>query len=150
MLATHSRSERLTTVLERIRELGPTVRGRAVEAKRAGRHSNKTIADLDGTGALNIGSPAEFGGDELSVRQQLDVVSDVSTWDGSCGWVVWVGASTDWILAGSGARVVEEVYGPQWIGLRDAGSSHFPASLGRAKRVQDGWVISGGPWTFGS
>jgi alkylation response protein AidB-like acyl-CoA dehydrogenase len=149
-VATQESSERLATVLDKVRELGPTLRGRALDAERAGRLSEETIADLDATGAFNIGSPAEFGGDELSVRQQLDVVSEVAKWDGSCGWSVWVGASTNWIPAGSGARVVEEVYGCEWVGPRVAGSSHFPASRGRAKRVEDGWVISGGPWTFGS
>ncbi len=149
-LATQTTSERLTTILDKVRELGPTLRSRALDAERAGRHSDETIADLDATGAFNIGSPAEFGGDELSVRQQLDVVSEVSKWDGSCGWTVWVGASTNWIPAGSGARVVEEVYGPNWVGPRVAGSSHFPASRGRVRRVEDGWIVSGGPWTFGS
>lgn len=148
MFGTHDASEKLTTVLERVRELGPSLRGRALEAERAGRHSDETIADLDATGAFNIGSPAEFGGDELTVRQQLDVVSEVAKWDGSCGWIVWAGASTNWIAAGSGARVVEEVYGPKWVGPRVAGSSHFPGSRGRAKRIEDGWIISGGPWTF--
>ena len=143
-------SDRLETILEQVRKLGPTLRERALAAESAGRLSDETIADLDATGAFNIGSPAEFGGDELSVRQQLDVVSEVSQWDGSSGWTVWVGASTNWIPAGSGARVVEEVYGPPWVGPRVAGSSHFPASRGRAKRVEDGWIISGGPWTFGS
>ncbi|RAX46830.1 hypothetical protein DQ354_04850 [Arthrobacter sp. AQ5-06] len=150
MFATHDTSERLTTILEAVRALGPTLRERALEAERAGRHSDQTIADLDATGVFNIGSPAEFGGDELSVRQQLDVVTEVSKWDGSCGWTVWAGASTNWIPAGSGARIVEEVYGPEWVGPRVAGSSHFPASRGRAKRVDGGWIISGGPWTFGS
>ena len=149
-IATQETPERLRTILENVRALGPTLRLRALAAERAGRLSDETIADLDATGAFNIGSPAEFGGDELSVRQQLDVVSEVSKWDGSCGWTVWVGASTNWIPAGSGARVVEEVYGPAWVGPRVAGSSHFPASRGRAKRVADGWIISGGPWTFGS
>jgi alkylation response protein AidB-like acyl-CoA dehydrogenase len=149
-VAIQDTSERLRTILEKVRELGPTLRERALAAERAGRLSDETIADLDATGAFNIGSPAEFGGDELSVRQQLDVVSEVAKWDGSCGWTVWVGASTNWIPAGSGARVVEEVYGPAWVGPRVAGSSHFPASRGRAKRVEGGWVISGGPWTFGS
>ncbi|MGX6605002.1 acyl-CoA dehydrogenase family protein [Micromonosporaceae bacterium Da 78-11] len=142
--------DRLTAVLEKVRDLGPTLRARALDAERAGRHSDETIADIDATGAFNIGSPAEFGGDELSVRQQLDVVAEVAKWDGSTGWSVWVAASTNWIPAGSGAIVVEEVYGPDWVGPRVAGSSHFPASRGRAKRVDGGWIISGGPWTFGS
>ncbi|QNA76256.1 hypothetical protein C8250_034200 [Streptomyces sp. So13.3] len=150
MSATHDTSEKLAEVLEKVRTLGPTLRERALEAERAGRHSDATIADLDATGVFDIGSPAEFGGYEFSVRQQLDVVSEVAKWDGSCGWTVWVGASTNWIPAGSGARVVEEVYGPAWVGPRVSGSSHFPASRGRAKRVDVGWILSGGPWTFGS
>ena len=150
MLATYDRSEALGTILEKVRALGPTLRERALEAERAGRHSDETIADLDAAGVFNIGSPAEFGGFELTVRQQLDVVAEVSKWDGSAGWSVWAGASTNWIPAGMGARIVEEVYGPEWVGPRVAGSSHFPASRGRAKRVEGGWIITGGPWTFGS
>jgi alkylation response protein AidB-like acyl-CoA dehydrogenase len=148
--ATRSSTERLDSVLAKVRELGPTLRERAPEAERAGRHSDQTIADLDATGVFGIGSPAEFGGDELSVRQQLDVVAEVSKWDGSAGWTVWAGASTNWIPAGMGARVVEEVYGSPWVGPRVAGSSHFPASRGRVRRTEGGWIVSGGPWTFGS
>ena len=97
-------------------------------------------------------SPARSStaGDELSVRQQLDVVTEVAKWDGSAGWTVWVAASTNWLPAGCGPRVVEEVYGCDWVGPRVAGSSHFPASKGRATRTEGGWLITGGPWTFGS
>lgn len=146
----NAKSTRLATILAQVRALGPTLRERAIEAERNGRHSDQTIADLTATGAFNIGSPAEYGGDELSVRQQLDVVTEVAKWDGSAGWTVWVGAATNWIPAGSGARVVEEVFGSDWVGPRVAGSSHFPATRGQAKRVDGGWMISGGPWTFGS
>lgn len=149
-MATDQKSARLATILENVRTLGPTLRARAPEAERARRHSDETIADLAAAGVFEIGSPAEYGGDELSVRQQLDVVAEVSKWDGSCGWIVWAGASTNWLPAGSGARVVEEVYAPEWVGPRVAGSSHFPASRGRARRVDGGWIVSGGPWTFGS
>lgn len=147
-MTTPNSADRLATILEKVRAIGPTLRARAPEAERAARLSDKTIADLDATGAFNIASPAEFGGDELSVREQLDVIIEVSKWDGSCGWIVWAGASTDWIPARSGSRVLEEVFAPQWVGPRVAGSSHFPASRGRAKRVDDGWLITGGPWTF--
>lgn len=148
MTPTRETSEKLATILEQLRALGPTLRERAPEAERTGRLADETIADLAATGAFDIASPAEFGGAELAVRQQLDVVIEASKWDGSCGWVVWAGASTDWIPAGSGTRVLEEVFAPEWAGPRVAGSSHFPASRGRAKRVEDGWIISGGPWTF--
>ena len=147
-MTTPDSADRLATIIEKVRAIGPTLRARAPEAERAAKLSDETIADLDATGAFNIASPAEFGGDELSVREQLDVVIEVSKWDGSCGWIVWAGASTDWIPARSGSRVLEEVFAPKWIGPRVAGSSHFPTSRGRAKRVDDGWLITGGPWTF--
>ncbi|GGF30712.1 acyl-CoA dehydrogenase [Subtercola lobariae] len=150
MDATDEKAAQLETILEKVRALGPTLRKRAPEAERDGRHSDETIADIAATGAFDIGSPAEFGGYELTVRQQLDVVTEVGKWDGSAAWTVWVGASTNWMPAGMGARVVEEVYGPEWVGPRVAASSHFPASKGRAKRVDGGWIITGGPWTFGS
>ena len=140
----------LETVLEKVRDLGPSLRERALEAERAGRLSDQTIADLDAAGAFNIASPAEFGGFEFTVAQQLQVVSEVAKWDGSCGWVVWVAASTNWLPAGCGRQVVEEVYGPRWVGPRVAASSHIPGTRGRVRRVDDGWIISGGPWTFGS
>ena len=144
------KSDRLATILDNVRALGPELRKRAPAAEKAWRHSDETIADLDGAGVFNIGSPAEYGGDELSVRQQLDVIIDVAKWDGSAGWTTWVAASTNWIPAGSGPKVIEEVYGHEWVGSRVAGSSHFPASKGRARRADSGWVISGGPWTFAS
>ncbi len=143
-----NRSDRLEATLERIRALGPTLRQRAVKAERAGRHSDETIADLAAAGAFDIASPAEYGGAELSVREQLDVIVEVSKWDGSCGWTVWAGSSTNWIPAGCGPRVIEEVYGPAWAGPRVSGSSHFPASRGRARRVDGGWIVTGGPWGF--
>lgn len=150
MTAILDKSERLATILDNVRALGPELRKRAPAAEKSGRHSDETIADLDAAGVFNIGSPAEYGGDELSVRQQLEVVSEVAKWDGSAGWTVWVAASTNWIPAGSGPRVIEEVYGHKWVGSRVAGSSHFPASRGRARRTDGGWIISGGPWTFAS
>lgn len=150
MTATLDKSARLAAILDNVRTLGPELRKRAPAAEKAGRHSDETIADLDAAGVFNIGSPAEYGGDELSVRQQLDVIVDVAKWDGSAGWTTWVAASTNWIPAGSGPKVIEEVYGHEWVGSRVAGSSHFPASKGRARRADGGWIISGGPWTFAS
>ena len=66
------------TILTAVRAIGPTLRSPAHRRpSAAGRHSDETIADLDAAGAFNIASPAEFGGDELSVRQQLEVVTEV-------------------------------------------------------------------------
>lgn len=139
-----------TKVIENVRALGPTLRDRATAAERAGRVSDETIADLDAAGVFEIGGPAEFGGYELSIAEQLEVITEVAKWDGSCAWVAWVGVSSHWFAWRSGKTVVEEVYGEPWVGPRVAGSAHLPATKGRARRVEGGWIISGGPWTFAS
>ena len=142
--------QRLDGVLAKVRALGPKLRERAVTAERERRISQETVEDLDRAGVYKIGTPAEYGGYEFSVAEQLDVIIEVSKWDGSCGWSSWVGATINWLAVRSGRRVVEEVYGSAWTGPRVAGSSHFPATRGRAVRAEGGWLISGGPWTFGS
>ncbi len=141
---------RLDQVLANVRAIGPKLRERAVTAEHERRLSRETVDDLDRAGVYKIGTPAEYGGFELSVAEQLDVIIEVSKWDGSCGWSSWVGATINWLAVRSGRHVVEEVYGPAWTGPRIAGSSHFPATRGRAVRAEGGWLISGGPWTFGS
>jgi alkylation response protein AidB-like acyl-CoA dehydrogenase len=148
MAKTRDTSARAAEIVAALRAIGPKLRERAPEAETAARLSDETIADLAATGAFDIASPAEYGGDELTVSQQLDVIIEASKWDGSVGWVVWAGASTDWIPAGMGTKVLEEVFAPEWAGPRVSGSSHFPASRGRARRVEGGWMLSGGPWTF--
>ncbi|MEC3978000.1 acyl-CoA dehydrogenase family protein [Amycolatopsis sp. H20-H5] len=124
--------------------IGPALRERALKAERAGRLSDETIADLDATGAFSIATPKEFGGFELPVTQLAEVITEVSKWDGSCGWVVWVGATTNWIPVGLDKRVIEEVCDQAWVGPRVSGTDHHPGTLGRARRVEDGWIVPGG------
>ena len=141
---------RVQEVLDKVRALGPALRDRAQQAERERQLSRETINDLDEAGVYRIGMPAEFGGYELTVAEQLKVIIEVSKWDGSCGWSSWVGATIHWIPVRSGRQVLEEVYGSPWTGPRIAGSSHFPATRGRVRLVPGGCIVSGGPWTFGS
>jgi len=137
-------------ILEKVRSLGPRIRERAVEAERAGRVSDETIAELGAAGVFKIGTPREYGGYELPVAQQLEVITEVAKWDGSTAWVVWVGATQNWIGVGCGPKVAEEVFATTWPGPYLGAVGHLPATKGRARRVQDGWIVSGGPWPFAS
>lgn len=143
-------SDRAAAVIRNVQAIGPTLRDRAAQADQDGRLSRETISDLDEAGVFRIGTPAEFGGYELCVADQLQVIIEVAKWDGSCAWSAWAGTTGNWIAVRSGKRVVEEVFGIPWTGPRESGSTHFLATRGRARRVDGGWVISGGPWTFGS
>jgi alkylation response protein AidB-like acyl-CoA dehydrogenase len=140
----------LDVILEKIRSVGPGFRERAVEAERAGRVSDETIAELGAAGAFRIAAPREYGGYELSVAEQMEVITEVAKWDGSTAWVVWVGATQNWIGVGCGPKVVEEIFGTTSSGPYLAAVGHLPVTRGRARRVQDGWIVTGGPWAFAS
>jgi alkylation response protein AidB-like acyl-CoA dehydrogenase len=138
------------TILERIREVGPRFRERGAAAERAGRVPDETIAELGAAGAFRIGAPREHGGFELSVADQLRVITEVARWDGSTAWVVWVGATQNWVGIGCGPEVVKETFGGGGAGPYMAGVGHIPGTKGRARKVSGGWVVSGGPWPFAS
>lgn len=137
-------------IVEQIKLVGPRFRDRAVQAERDGRVPDETIAELAAAGAFRMGAPREYGGYELPVADQLEVLSEVAKWDGSTAWVVWVGVTQNWIGVGCGPEVVREIFGDGGPGPYLSAVGHIPATKGRARRVSDGWVISGGPWPFSS
>ena len=111
----------------------PTLRERALEAERAGRHSDETIADLHATGAFDIAQPRRvrrLRADRAPAarRRRRGRPSGTARPDGSCG----AAARRTGSRSATGAKVVEEVYGPEWVGPRVSGSSHFPALAGQA------------------
>lgn len=140
----------LDLILDKVRAAGPHFRDRALEAERAGRVSDETIAELGAAGVFRIGTPREYGGYELPVADQLEVITEVAKWDGSTAWVVWVGATQNWIGVGCGPKVAEEVFDTSSAGPYLAAVGHLPTTRGKARRVEDGWIVSGGPWPFAS
>jgi alkylation response protein AidB-like acyl-CoA dehydrogenase len=140
----------LASIVQAIREVGPRFRERAADAERAGRVPDETIAELAAAGAFRIGAPREYGGYELPVAQQLEVISEVARWDGSTAWIVWVGATQNWIGVGCGPEAAREIFSDASSGPYLAAVGHIPATTGRARKVRDGWLVTGGPWPFGS
>jgi alkylation response protein AidB-like acyl-CoA dehydrogenase len=143
-----SKSDVAASILEELRALAPRLRERAVETERAGHVSVETIRELEDAGVFRMTVPVEYGGYDLSVSDQLDVIWEIAKSCGSTAWVVWVGSSTTWIPVRFGAQVMDEVFGRPTFGPRQAGSGLLPNTLGRARRVDEGWLVSGGPWSF--
>ena len=137
-------------IVDRIKKLGPGFRERALQAERDGRVPDETIEELGAAGAFKMGAPREFGGYELPVADQLEVLTEVAKWDGSTAWVVWVGVTQNWIGMGCGPEAVTEIFGDDSTGPYLSAVGHIPATKGRARRVADGWLITGGPWPFSS
>lgn len=134
------------TRLERVRALGPMVDAAAAAAPDATELSREVVAALDAAGVFAMMAPREVGGAEADPQELIDVIAELSYWDGSAGWyahAVMTGGS----VAGAylGDRAVAAIF-PEGRYLHAAGQA---APTGTAVREGDGYRISG-RYSFGS
>jgi alkylation response protein AidB-like acyl-CoA dehydrogenase len=132
--------------LERIRALGPTIDAAAAAAPDATELSLEVVAALDEAGVFAMMAPREVGGSEADPQDLIDVISELSYWDGSAGWyahAVMTGGS----VAGAflGDRAVAAIF----PGNRFAHAAGQAAPTGKAVREDDHYRIWG-RYSFGS
>jgi alkylation response protein AidB-like acyl-CoA dehydrogenase len=134
------------TWLERIRALGPMIEAAAAANPDATELAPEVIAALDDAGVFAMMAPREVGGSEATPDELIDVIAELSYWDGSAGWyahAVMTGGS----VAGAflGDRAVAAIF-PGGRFLHAAGQA---APTGKAVREGDHYRISG-RYSFGS
>lgn len=102
------------------------------------------IAQLKQLGIYSAHAPQCFGGDGRSPMEFLKMIEDISTADGSTGWVASFGSAQVY-LAALPRETLATVYenGPD---VAFAGAL-FPVQP--AERVEGGWIVNG-QWKFGS
>jgi len=130
----------------RVRALGPMIDTEASAHETATELSPRVVAALDEAGIFGLMAPREVGGGEAHPVELLDVIAELSYWDGSAGWyahAVMTGGS----VAGAflGDRAVAAIF-PGGRFLHAAGQA---APTGTAERVGDSYRISG-RYAFGS
>jgi alkylation response protein AidB-like acyl-CoA dehydrogenase len=86
----------------------------------------------------------KYGGEEASIATLLAVIEEVARADGSAGWCVMINATSGLMSAFLDDAVAREVFAP-----RDAITCGVFAPMGRAKKVDGGWRVSG-RWPFAS
>ena len=72
--------------------LGPLLREETAENERLRRLSAKTAGALRSAGAFRLPMPAAWGGPEVDIVTQTDIVEALSRADGSAGWCAMAGA----------------------------------------------------------
>ena len=76
----------MTTMLESVRELQPTIRSEVREMQ-AGRRLTATVVDgMHASGVFGMALPRSLGGPELSPLEQFGVIEALTYADGSAGW----------------------------------------------------------------
>lgn len=132
--------------LQRTRALGPMIDAAAAADEQRTQLAGEVVAAMDEAGIFAMMAPREVGGAEAHPDDLIDVISELSYWDGSAGWyahAVMTGGS----VAGAylGDRAVAAIF-PDGRFVHAAGQA---APTGKAERVADGYRISG-RYSFGS
>lgn len=129
-----------------VRALGPMIDAEAAANESASKLSPKVVAALDRAGIFGLMAPRAVGGGEAHPLALLDVIAELSYWDGSAGWYAHA-VMTGGAVAGAflGDRAVAAIF-PQGRFLHAAGQA---APTGKAVREGEGYRITG-RFSFGS
>ena len=76
--------------LDRVRMLGPMIDAAAAANEQATELTPEVVQALDDAGIFSMSSPRELGGGEAHPTEIIDVLSELSYWDGSTGWYCMV------------------------------------------------------------
>ncbi|MFY0537650.1 acyl-CoA dehydrogenase family protein [Nannocystis pusilla] len=128
-----------------MRELGPTIAGRAGEIDGARRVPTDLQAQLKAAGLLRMFVPRSHGGAELELRAGQEILEALARIDGSTAWTVMIGAESPQVLALLPRDRFDAIYaaGPDVV---LAGGSSVQ---GEAHVVEGGYRVTG-KWAFAS
>lgn len=131
---------------EYLDRIAPVLRDHGPANEAAGALVPEVMDALHDCGAFGIGMPAEFGGHQLTPRQSLEIIEQVSAYDAATGWVLMILSTT----TGSTAAYLDDEAADKLFGTGDrpliAGQGTRP---GTATRVNGGYLLSGS-WSFAS
>jgi 3-hydroxy-9,10-secoandrosta-1,3,5(10)-triene-9,17-dione monooxygenase len=132
-------------VLDKVRELSPLLRDRAVAAEEARRLPDESVKELKETGVVRLLQPKRFGGFEAEPKLFYESLLNVAAACGSTGWVTGVVGVHPWQIALFPDKVQHEVWDEDpdtWVS-----SSYMPG--GRMTPAEGGYVLNG-RWSFSS
>lgn len=134
------------TILQRVRALGPLIEQHAAANDEATQLSDEVLDALEQTNIFKLMAPSVLGGMEAHPLTVIDVLRELSYFDGSTGWYCQA-ATTGVAVAGAflGERAIEEIF----FSGGKATCAGQAAPTGKAERVGDGYRISGS-FSFGS
>lgn len=140
-------SEKGQALLERIRALLPTLRGRAGAEEAARRLSEETIQDLRASGYIHMHVPVAFGGLELGLREHFEASRLLAHAAASTAWVGSFLAQGAIYVRKFAPSVQERIFSdPGYSGVCGSNQAHPGA---KAVPVDGGYLLSG-RWGFTS
>lgn len=135
----------MTTVLDRVHALAPSITARAATIEQARRLPHDVLGDLEDAGCFRVALPESHGGLGADLPTALSVFETLARADASTGWTVMIGAlgwcdlaalpraSFDALFAGRSGAIVAGAFAPS----------------GTAEPKDGGYVVTG-RWAFAS
>ena len=132
------------TILAKAREIGPLLREHAAETEAARRLTKPVIAALRSTGVFRMAMPKAWGGPELDICSQIEIIEVLSRADASAGWCAMIGSDSGYYSAYLDDAAARSLY-PDL----DAVTAGWLAPAGSLEVCDGGYRLSG-RWSFGS
>jgi 3-hydroxy-9,10-secoandrosta-1,3,5(10)-triene-9,17-dione monooxygenase len=134
-------------LIARATALVPLLREQQEESDRRGYYSDAVHRKLLEAGLYRVLQPKMFGGHELDVGTFLAIVTEISRGHPSSGWCFTLASSHSLILASHwGEQAQRELFGP----AGEFRSAHRSVPAGKFKRVDGGYLIEAGSWSYSS
>ena len=130
--------------LAAVRELDPKIRAAANEIELGRRLPLHIVREMQRAGVFRMSMPRAWGGSELDLPSQLEVIEALSMADASVGWCAMIGTDGGYTTAFIDQGVAREMYPDV-----DMVSAITFAPPGKAVKTRDGFTVNG-RWPFAS
>lgn len=131
-------------ILANARALAPEIQRRATESAKLRRIPADLVEKLRAAGVFRIMFPSKWGGPEMPLPQQIELIETLAYADPSVAWAVKIGSDSGYFCAFLEERAARELY----PSLDRATAGQAPPN-GRAVRVPGGYRVTG-RWGFAS
>jgi alkylation response protein AidB-like acyl-CoA dehydrogenase len=132
------------TILANARAVAPGLREEAAESERRRRLTPRAVELLRSTGVFRMPMPRAWGGPELDICTQAEILEELSAADGSAGWCAMIGSDGGFYTAALDDAVGRDLY-PDL----DSVTAGWIVPAGQLHRVPGGYRFEG-RWQFGS
>ena len=135
---------RRTPMLDRVASLRERLREAGDEAQELRHMPAWASKEMAGQGLYRMAAPEELGGENLTAREQIETIEEVSAIDGSVGWIVQIHSETNGLVVRQMDRALCDKVFDDWdaVVVGGLGTPNGPNPGQTARREGDGWRLS--------
>lgn len=132
------------TILANARLAAPVLREEARESEQRRELTPRVVEALRSTGVFRMPMPRAWGGPEVDICTQVEILEELSAADGAAGWCAMVGSDAGFYTAAIDDAPARKLY-PDLDGI----TAGWIVPAGKLYRVEGGYRLTG-RWQFGS